>query len=96
MPYDRAKAQEIMKSYPDLTMDERRKIWIEISDPSEAELQELWADHKARQSRVPQVGDEAPDFELDLLDKETGRTGEKVKLSGLRGKPVGIVFGSFT
>ncbi|MBT5050424.1 MAG: hypothetical protein HOM58_18130 [Rhodospirillaceae bacterium] len=44
----------------------------------------------------PQVGDVAPDFELELLSASGGRTGEMMKLSGLRGKPVGLVFGSYT
>lgn len=44
----------------------------------------------------PQVSDLAPDFELELLSAAGGRTGKMMKLSGLRGKPVGLVFGSYT
>jgi len=44
----------------------------------------------------PQVGEEAPDFELELLSKNGERSGQKLKLSSLRGKPTGLIFGSYT
>ena len=44
----------------------------------------------------PQIGDMAPDFELEQLSPSGARTGEMMTLSGLRGKPVGLVFGSYT
>ena len=49
-----------------------------------------------RQARVPQPGDDAPDFEIDVLDRDRQRTGETVQLSALRGKPVALMFGSYT
>ncbi len=79
-----------------LTMEERRKLWLSISDISEAQFDALQAAQRARQVRVPQPGTGAPDFELDVLTRERGRSGEKVRLSSLRGKPVGLVFGSYT
>ena len=45
-----------------------------------------------RDAKAPQVGDAAPDFDLALLDGD----GERVRLSELRGKPVGLIFGSYT
>jgi hypothetical protein len=46
--------------------------------------------------KLPQVGSQAPDFELPLLGKE-GKEGRTVKLSSLRGKqPVALIFGSYT
>ena len=48
----------------------------------------LWS--RARAGTVS-VGDQAPDFNLELHDK-SGR----VALSSLRGKPVVLVFGSYT
>lgn len=45
-----------------------------------------------RNAAAPQVGDPAPDFDLALLDGD----GERVRLSELRGKPVGLIFGSYT
>lgn len=44
----------------------------------------------------PQIGDVAPDFELERLSASGGRIGEMMKLSGLRGKPVKLIFGSYT
>lgn len=44
----------------------------------------------------PQVGDVAPDFELERLSATGGRTGKMMTLSGLRGIPVGLIFGSYT
>lgn len=46
--------------------------------------------------RSPQVGDEAPDFALERLDPNGGRTGEYLQLSAWRGTPVGLIFGSYT
>ena len=45
---------------------------------------------------APQPGDMAPDFTLELLSATGARTGENLSLSALRGKPVGLIFGSFT
>ena len=44
----------------------------------------------------PQPGDMAPDITLELLSAAGGRTGETLSLSSLRGKPAGLIFGSFT
>jgi hypothetical protein len=49
-----------------------------------------------RDKQSPQVGDIAPDFELERLDGAGQRTGEKMSLASLRGKPVGLIFGSYT
>ena len=45
---------------------------------------------------APGPGDVAPDFTLELLSATGARTGESLSLSSLRGKPVGLIFGSFT
>ena len=44
----------------------------------------------------PQPGDIAPDFSLEILNQTGARTGEMLSLSSLRGKPVGLIFGSYT
>ncbi len=87
---------EIQPFTPDMTPADRKKIWLQIADISEAEFDAIFVENKARQVNVPALGSKAPDFELDILDKENGRTGDKVKLSDLRGKPVGLIFGSYT
>ncbi|MDA0239073.1 MAG: hypothetical protein O3A84_03465 [Proteobacteria bacterium] len=81
---------------PQLSFEERKKMWLENSDISEQEFDDLFARQKARQKDVPQPGSTAPDFEIDVLDRERKRTGETVKLSDLRGKPTGLIFGSYT
>ncbi len=79
-----------------LTMEERKKIWLDISDISEAEFDAHMAFQRARQADVPRPGDVAPDFELELIDRDRRRTGETVRLGALHGKPVALIFGSYT
>ena len=85
-----------LEQYSAMSMPERRKVWLQISDISEAEFEAHMAEEKAREAMVPQVGGEAPDFVADVLDRQRRRTGEQVRLSSLRGKPVGLIFGSYT
>ncbi len=59
-------------------------------------FRQRWLDKVARDKDSPQIGDEAPDFELERLGPSGQRTGENLRLSSLRGKPVGLIFGSFT
>lgn len=54
------------------------------------------AESAEREKRVPQVGDQAPEFNLERLDYDGGRTGEFVSLASMRGKPVTLYFGSYT
>ena len=75
---------------------EKRKIWIEISDLSKDEFDAMQAANKARQCRVPKVGEVAPDFELERLTRGRKRTGKYVRLSSLRGRSVALAFGSYT
>ena len=79
-----------------MTPEERKRMWLSISDISEAEFDALRTEQEARQSKVPQPGAVAPDFELDLITSQRKPTGEKVRLSTLHGRPVGLVFGSYT
>ncbi|MGE3993871.1 hypothetical protein [Pseudorhodoplanes sp.] len=85
-----------LEEYSAMDMAERRKVWLQISDITEAEFEAHMAEEKAREAIVPKVGSEAPDFVADVLDRQRQRTGEKVQLSALRGTPVGIIFGSYT
>ncbi|MBT3990937.1 MAG: hypothetical protein HOG95_16025 [Rhodospirillaceae bacterium] len=79
-----------------MTPEERKKSWLEISVIDEAQFDAMREEQAARQVKVPQPGDDAPDFEIDVLDPDRQRTGETVKLSNLRGKPVALMFGSYT
>ena len=78
-------------SFPD-----KRDVWLQISDMSAEKFDTMMAGQKARQDQVPKVGENAPDFELERLDRTKKRTGDYVKLSNLRGKSVALCFGSYT
>ena len=60
------------------------------------EVEARWADRVATAEGPPRIGAPAPDFELELLSPQGKRTGEYIKLSSLFGKPVGLIFGSYT
>lgn len=79
-----------------MTPEERKKLWLSISDITEDEFDDYQVWRRDRQSRVPQPGSAAPDFELDGLGKDGKRSGERVRLSALKGTPVALVFGSYT
>jgi hypothetical protein len=85
-----------LEDYAAMDMAARRKVWLEISDITEQEFEAHMAEEKAREADVPKVGSMAPDFVADVLDRPRKRTGETVRLSDLRGQPVGIIFGSYT
>lgn len=84
------------QQYAAMDMAQRRKLWIQISDITEAEFKAHMAEETAREAIVPKIGSQSPDFVADVLGRDRKRTGERVRLSDLRGKPVGIVFGSYT
>ena len=54
------------------------------------------ADRLAREAHAPAIGDPAPDFAIERLSPHGQRTGQMFRLSETRGKPVGLVFGSYT
>ena len=96
MPNDGISSPVTLEEYAALDMPARRRVWLEISDISEAEFDAHMAGEKAREAIVPKVGTAAPDFVADVLGPDRTRTGEQVHLSDLHGKPVGIVFCSYT
>jgi hypothetical protein len=59
-------------------------------------LRDLIAHMRAREARAPAVGSPAPDFAGELLSPTGRRTGTAVRLSEHRGRPVALVFGSYT
>jgi hypothetical protein len=79
-----------------MTPEERKQSWLEISVINEEQFDAMREVQAKRQARVPQPGDDAPDFEIDVMDKARKRTGDTVRLSSLRGKPVALMFGSYT
>lgn len=59
-------------------------------------VRKRWAERVEADKASPQVGEVAPDFELELLSAAGKRTNEAVRLSSLRGRPTGLIFGSYT
>lgn len=57
---------------------------------------EIQAEMVERGKRTPAVGSRAPDFELTRLDEKGKLTESTLRLSSLRGRPVAVVFGSYT
>ena len=51
---------------------------------------------KERDAKTPPVGAIAPDFEIERLSPDGKRTGEMFRLAETRGRPVALVFGSYT
>jgi len=60
------------------------------------EYKAMRASMLAREAGAPEIGAMAPDFEIERLSPTGGRTGETFRLSSTRGKPVALVFGSYT
>ena len=59
-------------------------------------MRERFRDRMRRDLNSPQIGEEAPNFNLEVLSASGQRTDEMMSLSSLRGKPVGLIFGSYT
>ena len=54
------------------------------------------AERVEKERRAPKIGDLAPDFSVERLSSVGARTGERFTLSSLKGRPVGLIFGSYT
>jgi hypothetical protein len=63
---------------------------------SQEEFEEVRRNMAEREQRVPAVGTLAPDFELRRLAADGSLSQDLLRLSDLRGKPVALVFGSYT
>jgi hypothetical protein len=59
-------------------------------------LRALLAWMRERHARAPAVGSLAPEFAIERLSSRGERTGEEVRLSEYHGRPVALVFGSYT
>ena len=77
---ERTAALEQMRRFRD-SLDDQTREWME-----------RFQAHVRTRPEPPSVGDPAPGFELDVL----GGAGARVRLAGLRGRPVALIFGSYT
>ena len=73
-------------------------IWESWGDGgiSKAEFDAHMHAKQARQVHAPLVGQPAPDFAIERLDTRGKQTGEAFRLSSVFGKPIALVFGSYT
>ena len=82
-------------SYPADWRDIPAERWAKMMMTPE-DYTQMRASRLAREAHAPEVGDIAPDFTAERLTPSGKPTGATLTLSSLRGKPVGLVFGSYT
>ena len=71
--------------------------WLEKRGMTRDELRSFIEKRVIRDNELsPKVGADAPDFEVECLDKQGKRTGKNVSLSSYFGKPIALIFGSYT
>jgi len=70
-------------------------IWEQMNISRE-KFAQLMAIAAEREKKAPAVGSLAPDFSLRRLGQDRRPLAERVRLSELRGRPVALVFGSYT
>lgn len=71
--------------------------WLAARDLTRDQLRTFIEGRVIRdRERSPKVGDDAPDFEVEVLDDKGKRTGEMTRLSSHFGTPIGLIFGSYT
>ena len=95
-PRIRDRVVERLKTASPVEREEMRlRIEQRMSQADGGHMQRVRRDWEARREsevRAPEAGDPAPDFDLALLNGD----GQRVRLSALRGRPVGLIFGSYT
>jgi hypothetical protein len=91
-----AKRAEILSSGILIRDEEEIQKKLKEWNISREEYDRLQAVKLERESKVAPAGALAPDFELEQLSPEGDRTGESIRLSSFRGRPVALAFGSYT
>jgi hypothetical protein len=70
-------------------------VWKQMNITRERFL-EIRGVMEEREKVAPEVGSPAPDFSLRSLSRDRKLSDARITLSGLRGSPVALVFGSYT
>ena len=81
---------------PSISWDQIPEAMRKEMNISREQFDEILERQAAREARAPAVGTLAPVFRLRRLDEKGKRTDEFLELAALRGRPVGLVFGSYT
>jgi hypothetical protein len=71
------------------------EMWKQMNISRERFL-EIQAHMEEREKRAPAVGSLAPDFEAQRLSADGKQSGRRERLADYRGRPVALVFGSYT
>ncbi len=79
-------------THPDTIPSERWSQMMITRQQYEAMVQE----RAERDQQAPNIGERAPDFVAARLSPTGSRTGEAFQLSTALGRPVALVFGSYT
>ena len=59
-------------------------------------IEKLQAESQPIEAGAPKAGNAAPDFEAERLSSSGQRSGEQLRLSDFRGRPIALQFGSYT
>jgi hypothetical protein len=88
---------QVYEKMNSMTEDEQERFAEEIaaaiasSPEAQGTMEARARQRELREANAPKVGEEAPDFELASLEGD-----RRVRLSAHRGRPVGLIFGSYT
>jgi len=88
-------AEELFERVRANTANVSLKAW-EDWGISKEEWVKYVQDRIRRDQGAPKEGTPAPDFTVERLDPKGQRTGEMFTLSSLFGKPIALLFGSYT
>jgi hypothetical protein len=87
---------ELPEKFEKIVVNSKQE-WLDTRGMTRDELRTLIEGRVIRDKEVsPKVGDDAPDFEVEVLDEHGKRTGEMFHLSSQFGSPIGLIFGSYT
>ena len=78
------------------TREQLREEWIALSYMTVEQFDALQASYQAWAKGMPLTGEDAPDFAVDIMNKNQARTRKSRTLSDFRGRLVGLIFGSYT
>ncbi|NKB20287.1 MAG: hypothetical protein GKS01_07040 [Alphaproteobacteria bacterium] len=87
---------ELPEKFENVVLNADEK-WLETRGMTRDQLRAFIEKRVIRDRELsPNIGDDAPDLALERLNANGSRSGETVKLSSYFGKPVGLIFGSYT
>ena len=87
---------ELPEKFENIVVNAKQE-WLDTRCKTRDELRTLIEGRVIKDNEIsPKVGEDAPDFEAEILDEQGKRTGDMLQLSSQIGRPIGLVFGSYT